>query len=542
MMKLPTPAPIVRMLGAIGLLMAHAPATAQLVITQTQSPDTLVKNVLLGPDVAFSNVFFNGRPGNTVAPVLSGLSEIGRFNGTHTSIGMGGGLFLCTGVARAHLPGPNDRLSSSSGTHASTSASLTPDLDLSRLTGWPRAEATDGANIYNSSILEFDFVPLNDMISFRYVFSSEEYERWACSQYDDVFGWFISGPGISGPFTNNAMNIAFIPGSMKPVSINTVNSGRLDASNANGPVFTDLFGPCFAADPNWRANAQYYRYNGGQWPSPVPQGGVAQLEAPYNTDPYYIQHNGMTVVLTASAAVLIGETYHMKMGVGNVNDDQFPSAAFIEGGSFKSADRFSLTVDERPNVDLSGTDPILHESQVDSVYLRFNRWGGFYLDEYLPIAVEGDAIPGLDYLPSLPDSIHFDQLDSAVVLPLAIPVRSDEARQLNVSLITSNGNKVQTYHLEILPQIAMAVDQEVLGRISLFPSPVESTLHVALPADMVGRTELQVLDVSGRVMMHQVLLGSPTATLDLGHLPNGLYVLKAYAQGRVATERVSVRH
>ncbi|MFT3884523.1 MAG: choice-of-anchor L domain-containing protein [Flavobacteriales bacterium] len=497
--------------------------------------------MLMGQDVTISNVSFNGQPGTVVAPVGLGPSEIGRFDGSNTSIGIDNGLFLCSGVASYHLPGPNNRLVRDGGGLGMPRGYLTPDLDLSRLTGWAAAEVTGGSNIYNKAVLGFDFIPANDMICFRYVFSSEEYERWACSENNDVFGWFISGAGISGPFSNNAMNIAFIPGSMKPVSINTVNSGRLDSSNANGPDFTNLFGPCFAADPNWQANAQYYRYNGGKWTYTGAM-DCPQLEAPYNTDPYYIQHNGMTVVLTASAAVLIGETYHMKIGVGNVNDGWYPSAVFIERGSFKSADRFSLTVDERPNVDLSGTEPILHESQMDSVYLRFNRWGGFYLDEYLPIAVEGDATPGLDYLPSLPDSIHFDQLDSAVVLPLAIPVRSDEARQLNVSLITSNGNKVQTYHLEILPQIAMAAPgrDKSIGQLSVFPNPAENTLHVDLPSGMEGRTELQLLDVAGRVVMQQVISGTTQATLDLGHLPHGSYTLKATTNGRVV--RATVQH
>ena len=104
----------------------------------------------------------------------------------------------------------------------------------------------------------------------------------------------------------------------------------------------------------------------------------------------------MTVVLTASAAVQCGQTYHVKMGVSNVNDSWFQSAVFLEQGSFTSSDRFSLTVDSAVNVEYNATDTTLIEYDCDSVYLRFNRLGGFYLDEDLQVSVEGTATNGVD--------------------------------------------------------------------------------------------------------------------------------------------------
>lgn len=112
-------------------------------------------------------------------------------------------------------------------------------------------------------------------------------------------------------------------------------------------------------------------------------------------------NNGLTVVLTASAAVHIGETYHIKMGLGNAGDWRVPSAVYMEQGSFACGDRFTLTVDDAPNVNTTGTDPILYESDADSIHLRFNRWGGFYLDEHLQVVVGRNALPGVDYLPAL---------------------------------------------------------------------------------------------------------------------------------------------
>lgn len=516
-------------------------ARGQVIIQQDQSPDGMVQSSLAGQDVFISNVRFNGVPGANVAPVGDGPGEIGRFNGSNSNIGLAAGLFLCTNVAMAHLPGPNGSLQrGGGGLGGQLGGASTPESDLSQLSGYEYWEQT-ASNIFCNAILEFDFVPLNDMVSFRYVFSSEEYERWGCSEFNDVFGWFISGPGITGPFQNNAMNIAFIPGSLSPVSINTVNSGAVTA-NANGPS-EDPFAYCNAADPDWAANTPYYRYNGGQWDAFSPDGNAAQLEAPYNSDPYYIQHNGLTVVLTASAAVQIGQAYRMKMGVANVSDGWFPSAVFIEQNSFQASDRFTLSVDAGPNVDLSGSTPMLHQSTTDSVFLRINRWGGFYLDEVVELTAEGDAVAGVDYRPEVPTNVHFNTLDSAVTIALALPVGTDEVHDLTVSLITGNGQKVQAFPLLIGPQLTTGHGPApAMAPLAVYPNPADHQLRVALPTGMHGIAELELVDMAGRAVVHQWINGTQGHTMDLSELPNGLYSLKATTLDQMAVTRVSVRH
>jgi len=67
---------------------------------------------------------------------------------------------------------------------------VTPDLSV----------LAAGFQTFDASILEFDFIPQSDTLKFNYIFGSEEYPEYVNSGYNDVFGFFISGPGIAGPF------------------------------------------------------------------------------------------------------------------------------------------------------------------------------------------------------------------------------------------------------------------------------------------------------------------------------------------------------
>ena len=63
------------------------------------------------------------------------------------------------------------------------------------------ASLIPGYSINDATVLEFDFIPKNDVISFEYVFASDEYNEYVGSSYNDVFGFF-----------GNGKNMASIPG------------------------------------------------------------------------------------------------------------------------------------------------------------------------------------------------------------------------------------------------------------------------------------------------------------------------------------------
>lgn len=343
-------------------------AFGQLVVNNTtMTPTQLVQNVLVGTGVTVSNVTFNGAPGNTVT------TQAGEFNGVNANVGLTTGIILASGDAQAAV-GPNNSGGFSLGPPQGTSAT---DPDLAAITPW---------NIYDQAVLEFDFVPIGDSISFRYVFASEEYDEYVCGTVNDAFGFFISGPGITGPYTNNAANIAVVPGTNTPVSINTVNLG---VAGTNGTASN-----CALLDPNWASYNVYYAGSN-------PQNN--------NTS---VQYDGWTTVLTARAAVQCGQTYHIKLAIADAGDGVWDSGVFLEGGSLTSVG-VDVTV-----ATVTGDSTIIEGcSDATFIFTRPDTTG----DLTINFDISGNATNGVDFN-FIADSIYFasgQQTVSLVVSPIA---------------------------------------------------------------------------------------------------------------------------
>ncbi len=170
------------------------------------------------------------------------------------------------------------------------------DADLQALIG--------GNTSYQAAVLEFDFMPTANTVSFRYVFGSEEYPEYVCSNYNDVFGFFLSGPGISGTFTNNAVNIALIPSTTLPVAINSVNNGTAGTYGTAGNCTSLAWSSLYVDNESLNGTT--------------------------------IAFDGFTKVLTATHAVTPCETYHIKLAVSDISDGLLDSGVFLEANSFEA--------------------------------------------------------------------------------------------------------------------------------------------------------------------------------------------------------------
>jgi hypothetical protein len=276
-------------LGTFTILTAVS-ANAQLTTDNSQSPEQVVLNALLGQGIIATNITFNGSSLDSIN------NQIGTFSALGNDLGMGSGVIMATeGIPFIEV---------GFGGGYPVNSSVTNDSDLLLLANPPCQNYNDMA------ILEFDFVPAGDTMVFDYVFGSEEYGSYTCSQYNDAFGFFLSGPDIAGPYTNNAVNIAKIPGTSTPVAINTVNSGIADGDSYN----------CDLANPNWMNDTAFFN-----------------REAYYYGDSLMVQISGLTNILSAVYfGLTIGETYHIKMAIGDACDGVVNSAVFFKGSSFRA--------------------------------------------------------------------------------------------------------------------------------------------------------------------------------------------------------------
>lgn len=269
-------------------------------VDQTLSIEDYVNEVLLGEGVTATNISFIGS-----------TEQIGYLTGgTDVGFPIDGGLVLssgnaadafCAGVGCGGCQGGNP-----------TDADL---LEIANSVPPLIGQAFSVSSVNDLCVLEFDFDPAGDYVSFNYVFGSSEYEAWENSQYNDIFAFFLSGAGINGPynapgaFPGQAINIASVPDSDPelPITISSVN-GAL--------------------------NAEYYILN----------------EAPE------ICMNGYTTVLTAVYPVICGETYHIKLAIGDGTDTILDSVVILEEGSFGSPIPTTYESQASPDCDPDPTD------------------------------------------------------------------------------------------------------------------------------------------------------------------------------------------
>ncbi|MEA3448113.1 MAG: choice-of-anchor L domain-containing protein, partial [Bacteroidota bacterium] len=170
------------------------------------------------------------------------------------------------------------------------------------------------------------------------------------SSFNDVFGFFLSGPGINGPYSNNAENIALLPNG-QPVTIDNLFNNQVYYEGSTSG-------------------------SGGQ--------GLA-----YNDD---IEYDGASIPLTAEAEVQICETYHIKLAIGDAGDSSYDSGVFFQAGSFMSGEQ--LNSESFNSWDM--TNGVYEGCQV---YVYFEREDTLDVSQDMDVelTIGGDASMGNDY-------------------------------------------------------------------------------------------------------------------------------------------------
>ncbi len=419
-------------------------AGAQLVTSTAMNASQLVQNVLLGSGVTVSNITFNGAP-----------MAIGYFDASNTTLGIDEGILLTTGTVQNTPDGPHGPNDLSNAGMDNGAGGFPP---LTNLIG--------GTQTFNASILEFDFVPYSDSVRFRYVFASEEYPEYVGSQFNDVFAFFISGPGISG-----LQNMATLP-SGQAVAINNVN---------NGPANS---GPC--------TNCAYYVNNG------------TGSNAPFNGNPQYIQYDGFTTVLTAESEVQCGQTYHLVISIADAGDPVWDSGIFLEANSLSSNTPVEMTYQLSQELFVNSNQ--MAEGCVTTTITVERGANEVASPMTIPVNVSGTATEGVDY-DNLPNSITFPAGVQSVSFDFTafadgIP-EGQESVVITLPLIDPCGNP-SPLEITIYIEDVQPVEVEITGE------------NVECPGDMVNL----VANVTGGVEPYTILWNTNETTEQISVSPN----------------------
>ncbi len=299
------------------------------------TPENLIYKYFLGEGVKVLNVKYDG-------PTMS----VGYFDKGKNSFGIETGIVLTTGRVKTTQNG----------------SQFLYGIDA---IGKDQADNNNGSTIFDADAIlmtkeapqnlvkyTITFQPSSDTLRFRYVFASEEYPEFACREYNDLFGFFISGPGINGPFQNKGINIAKIPNTDKSVTINNIHPEY--KPNKCSAAFADMYHTNPAAQPVF---------------------------------------DGYLDVFTAAVPVIPCETYTIKLVIADVGDKRMDSGVFLEAKSFGTN---ALKVET--------TNAVAVEGCADAK-LTFKLSQKKAADYVIPLTiVGGDAKSGVDFK-AIPTSV-----------------------------------------------------------------------------------------------------------------------------------------
>jgi hypothetical protein len=299
------------------VLLSVSRLDAQITVASPQglTPLQLINSTLVLPPIVsgvyISNASFNGS--SNALPTTT-TTKIGTFQNGYNfpDFPINRGIIMTSGNITV-APGPN-----SSGSSSSANNDGTTDANLQALTT---------NTLQGMAKLEFDFLSVSGNVQFEYIFASEEYPEFVCSNFNDIFAFFLTGTHPV-TMTNSTWNIALIPGSTLPVSINSVNPGTPGTSSGGGS--------CSGTNQSLAYSSYYMSVASGA--AGMQFDGFTRIPG---TSPY--APFGVPAGLFAKSRIVPCNTYHMKLAVANCQDNSYDSGVFLKQGSFISPSEFKNT-------------------------------------------------------------------------------------------------------------------------------------------------------------------------------------------------------
>lgn len=343
--------------------------------TYTQTTADQAVQSLLGPGVVYSNAQFSGSP-----------SQLGLLAGGVNPLEITSGIVLSTADVATNTPGST---AFGEGLGLGNNQDL---IDVANSVPPLIGQSFTISSVHDIAILEFDFIATGSELSFDYIFGSEEYFGFENTQFNDVFAFFLSGPGITGPFDappgypDGATNLAIVPGSnpVLPITISSVNA--------------DINEEFFIANQNLQG----------------------------------INVDGLTTTLTVNSPLICGETYHIALAIADCGDGSLKSTVVLREGSFNIASNSITPIAQDP------ANNFPSETTVEGCIP-----GQFVLtpppclleDLTVNLVYTGSAQLGIDYESSLPTTATFT-LDTEEIIIDITPLDDEEVEGLETIVIS----------------------------------------------------------------------------------------------------------
>ena len=491
--------------------------SAQIELTQDLAPEALVEGVLEGEGVDAFNVSYSGS--------LSQIAVMG--NGSSLGIPLDDAVIISTGhalAAECDAYGLEDGLGQVNDSLLLEVANSVPGLI---------GQSFNVSSVNDVASLEFDFIPADDQFGFAFVFASKEYGVYENTAFNDVFAFFIDGPGI-GEFEGDVVNMATIPNTMPPLPITV--------SSVNGQINQEWFG--------------------------------GSLDVTCSI--------GITSLIPATQQVVPGETYHIRLAIADGSDSSYDSWVGI--GEFSSGE-LGCTDESACNFDASAVlldascvypEPFydcdgncLLDTDEDGVCDELEIAG--CMDEgacnFDPEATDDDgscdipliAIDGGAWMQDSVFTVYCDMIgdvesvdwsfepfgivdiismdgDSVVLM-----VNSPEVVTITASVMLTDQSSCEgQLSWPELPDVIVEGAQVLPIRI--VPNPANDVLSLGLIQTTVqGKVELWSLSGQSMVKAHWTR-GQTQMTLDVSSIPSGMYLLASNLNGHQRMQRVVIQH
>lgn len=508
---------------ALFLLFTCFSGTAQLKIENSYDKYKLSGN-LKGKGVIIQNTKLNCNQ-NGAGLFTDGLSSTGFSNG-----------ILLTTCYATDMEGPNDNTS-----WTRNAKNNFVDTNIVMI---------DSLAIKDVCLLEFDALVAGDSLSLDFFFGSEEYPEYCCCKFNDAIGIFMSGPGISGSFYSSfsqagAINLAVIPGTGEPVSVNNVSgyscseTGLAKNNKCLSYANTSIDPPCC------KKNIQHYVENGdGSVSSTYPNGN-------------YLQLDGYTKPIVSSVPVYPGETYHMKLIIADAGDYRYDSGIFFKGNSLKS----------------KIMDGIIYQVKAvcegDSIKIagKYRKKEGFFYTTY--VTAHGDSTVLTELLFSkhlvkmssiIPDSLCNNDPsinlsgsypDGGVYSGIGVtnstfnPFVADTGTHTLFYTYTDSIGCSFTDSAHITVTQCLGKDElKMKNNLVIYPQPANQKIILRIDLLKESALSFNIFDLHGKLIYStaekKYTTGAHEITVDTGSFPSGSYLLVMYNGEKTYTKELLI--